>query len=259
MSGFQDHFSDRADGYAKYRPGYPDSLFEWLAGLVPSRGCAWDCATGSGQAVPGLAHRFSLVIATDASPDQLRHAPRLPNVDYRIARAEECGLEDGSVDLVTVAQALHWLDHPRFFAEVGRVTKPGGVLAAWMYNMLETDPPIDQALRRFYSGTVGPYWPGDRRYVDTEYRTIPIPFPAIAAPAFAMEAEWSLAHLIGYLRTWSAVARCRQATGVDPVVDFSGELAALWGSTGRVRLVRWPLSLRVARVRPPETGFGSRA
>lgn len=250
MTGFQDHFSDRADGYAKYRPGYPDALFDWLATLTPSRERAWDCATGSGQAVSGLARHFRQVVATDASPDQLRNARPLPNVEYRMALAGQSGLEPHSVDLVTVAQALHWFDHASFFAEVRRVARPGGILAVWMYNLMEIEPAIDRAIRRFYAVTVGAFWPGDRRYIDEEYRSIAIPFREQAVPAFAMEADWPLEHLAGYLRTWSAVARYLKTRGDDPVVALRDELAPLWGNADHPRRIRWPLSVRVAAISP---------
>jgi len=74
MSGFADHFSATAAAYATFRPRYPDALFEWLAAIAPSRECAWDCATGSGQAASGLARHFEQVVATDPSAAQLAHA-----------------------------------------------------------------------------------------------------------------------------------------------------------------------------------------
>jgi ubiquinone/menaquinone biosynthesis C-methylase UbiE len=73
------------------------------------------------------------MIATDASAEQIASATRCDNVEYRVAPAEQTGLPDASIDLVTVAQALHWFDRERFFAEVKRVLRPGGVLALWVY------------------------------------------------------------------------------------------------------------------------------
>lgn len=248
MSDWQDHFSDRASGYASYRPSYPDALFDWLAGIAQSRRLAWDCATGSGQAAGGLASRFERVVATDASPDQLGNARPFPNVEYRVARAESSGLAAQSVDLVTVAQALHWFDHPSFFAEVARVVRPSGVVAVWMYNLMVVNPQFDEALSRFYSDTVGPYWPGDRVYVDQGYATVEIPFREITPPRFEMDAEWSLDHLLGYLRTWSAVARYSKDQGRDPVALVAPELAGHWGPPQTLKRVRWPIVLRAAIV-----------
>src|SRR5690349_15303419 len=130
---FHDHFSGLASRYADFRPHYPAALFDYLAALVPGNAQVWDCAAGNGQASIDLAQRFSKVIATDASPEQIASATARHNVEYRVALAEQSGLADTSVDLVTVAQALHWFDLNRFFAEVQRVLKPGGVLAIWTY------------------------------------------------------------------------------------------------------------------------------
>ncbi|HEY6066574.1 MAG TPA: class I SAM-dependent methyltransferase, partial [Thermoanaerobaculia bacterium] len=180
MSSFPDHFSGVAGAYAEHRPRYPDRLFEWVAGLAPRRELAWDCATGNGQAALGLADHFERVIATDASPAQIAAAVPHPRVEYRVAPAESSGLAAESADVVTVGQALHWFDRPAFYAEVRRVLRPGGVLAAWTYgHCLLGDPSADAAMRRFYSETVGPCWPPERALVDEGYRSIELPFEEI--------------------------------------------------------------------------------
>ena len=244
---FQDHFSARSAGYAAYRPSYPAALFRWLAESSPGRETAWDSGTGSGQAALGLAPYFPQIVATDASASQLEHAKPAAGVEYRVAPAESSGLGDRSVDLVTVAQALHWFDRPRFFAEVNRVLRPGGLLACWMYNRMEVSPEFDRLVGRLYTDVVGPFWPGDRVLVDQGYRTIDFPVPELTPPSFEMTEQWSLHHLVGYLRTWSAVARYLKEKGQDPVAMVEPELKAVWGDPERTRTVRWPLALRVAR------------
>lgn len=243
-----DYFSDRSDAYARYRPRYPDALFAWLASLPAGRERAWDCATGSGQAALALAPYFGEVVATDLSGAQIARAPAHPRVRYAEAPAEASGLPDASVDLVTVAQALHWLDFDAFFAEVRRVAKPGAILAAWAYGLQEIDPPVDAVLRRFYFEVVGSFWPPERRYVENGYATIPFPFPEIAAPLFAMEADWDLPHLVGYLRTWSAAREYERWHRRDPVAEVEPDLAGAWGDASKPKRVRWPLHLRVGRV-----------
>ncbi len=248
MTGpFQDHFSARAAGYAVFRPSYPANLFAWLADASPDRNAAWDCGTGSGQAALGLAPYFRQVVATDASPSQLEHAKAAPGVEYRLAPAEASGLADQSMDLVTVAQALHWFDRPKFFAEAGRVLRPGGLLACWMYNLMQVDSEFDRVVGHLYSEIVGPFWPGDRILLDQDYRTIEFPFPEFEPPSFGMAEEWSFSHVMGYLRTWSAVTRYLNAQGHDPVALVEPDLLATWGPPDRTRVVRWPLVLRVAR------------
>ena len=247
-TGFQDHFSTRADQYAAFRPMYPAALYQWLASQVIRQEAAWDCATGNGQAALGLAPFFQHVFATDASAAQLAQAAPRDNVEYRVATAESSGLASHSVDLVTVAQSAHWFDRPRFFAEVARVARPGSVLALWMYNLMRSEPAVDRVIGRLYSEIVGPFWPGDRVLIDTDYRTIEIPFPEYEPPVFNMTADWSGDHLLGYLRTWSAVTRYLAAKGHDPVALVEAELLVAWGGRAVVKTVRWPLRLRTARI-----------
>ena len=244
---FRDHFSSAADEYASFRPRYPDALFEALAKLTPRRELAWDCATGSGQAAGSLARLYNAVIATDASRAQIDAAPPVPGVTFRVAHAEASGLPDASADLITVAQALHWLDIPAFYREATRVLRAGGALAVWCYGLVEAGDDLDAPLRHFYSETVGPYWPPERHLVDTGYRTLPFPFDEVPLPQLAIEQPLTLESLAGYLRTWSAVQRYREARGADPVAPLVRELADAWGPADHARVVRWPLHVRAGR------------
>ena len=247
---FSDHFSSVAEAYAAARPTYPPALFDHLARLAPSRAHAWDCAAGNGQAPLALAERFARVTATDASAAQLAHAPRHPGITYRAGLAQESGLPDASVDLVTVAQALHWIDLPGFYEEVGRVLLADGVLAVWCYGLQRLDDEsVDERLARFYGSVVGPYWAPERRLVETGYRTVPFPFEELEAPTFEMVHEWRLSELLAYLRTWSATSAFVAARGFDPVTALAEELGAAWGPADRRRRVRWPLSIRIGRPR----------
>jgi ubiquinone/menaquinone biosynthesis C-methylase UbiE len=245
---FPDHFTSVAKAYAAARPTYPPALFDHLASLARSRSHAWDCAAGNGQAAVALASRFARVTASDASAAQIARAPRHPGITYRVALAHDSGLPDGSVDLVTVAQALHWIDLPPFYDEVSRVLVPDGLIAVWCYGLQRVDDAaIDRRLEHFYGSVVGPYWAPERKLVETGYRTVPFPFSELASPPFEMAHEWLLAELLAYLRTWSATAAFGKARGFDPVVPFGDELAPLWGPADRRRRVRWPLSLRMGR------------
>jgi ubiquinone/menaquinone biosynthesis C-methylase UbiE len=243
---FKDHFSQVASGYARYRPGYPRALFDTLAALAPGRALAWDCGTGNGQAAVELAERFSHVVATDLSRDQLALAQPHPKVEYLLASAEESGLTAASVDLVTVAQAVHWFDFERFYAEVERVLVPRGVVAVWTYHRAIADPEIQALTERFRHRVEGD-WPPERRWVEEQYRTIPFPFAEIAVDPIVHEERWELERVLGYLSTWSAVSQYRRRTGHDPVADLRPELAAVWGDPGRPRRLRWPIHLRVGR------------
>ena len=165
---FLDRFGTVARGYAQFRPTYPKALFDWLGAIAPSQDVAWDCATGTGQAARGLAAHFERVIATDASAGQIAGVAPLEGVEYRVARAEDSGLAAGTADVITVAQALHWIDIERFYAECARVLKPGGVLAVWSYG-----PPraagadVDVLIQHYDFDVVGPYWRAERTWVDS--------------------------------------------------------------------------------------------
>jgi SAM-dependent methyltransferase len=157
-------------------------------------------------------------------------------------------LADGSVSLITVAQALHWFDLDRFYPEAKRVLIPGGVLAVWAYGVDEVEGDVvNQLMQEFYSNTVGPYWPPERKLVEDGYRTLPFPFAEMAPPAFRMEARWTLEQLLGYCSTWSATNRFIKATGRNPLEPLSEALARVWGDPSRPRLVIWPVSVRVGR------------
>jgi SAM-dependent methyltransferase len=242
-----DHFTRVAASYAASRPTYPEELFDYLAGLVHRRRLAWDCGAGTGQATIALASRFETVIGTDISTAMLGQAPRHPRVDYRVVPAEASGLPTASVDLVTVAQALHWLDPHAFYAEAARVLIPGGVLAAWSYGSPRLEEAaLQRELSRFHDDVVGPYWPEARMHVEEGYSTLAFPFPELDPPVFAMEQQWTLSQLLGYVGTWSATQRFRDAVGRDPLPDLERALGRHWGSEPNQR-VRWPVAVRVGR------------
>jgi SAM-dependent methyltransferase len=241
---FKDHFSGHAAVYASFRPSYPPALFDFVASLPARHGLAWDCATGNGQAAVGLAERFERVIATDGSAEQLALAVPHPKVEYRQALAEQSGLDSGSVDLVSVATALHWFDFDRFYAEVERVLSPGGALAAWAYNLVRVTPEVDVLTDRLARQIVGPYWPPERRWVDEDYRTLPFPFAEVPVPELWIEEEWDFSRFIPYFTTWSATARYRKATGHDPLEDIGDEMERAWGDPSQARTVRWPVMMR---------------
>ena len=223
-------------------------MFAFLAAAVHRRDLAWDCATGSGQAAIGLARHFSRVIASDASEAQIAHAMPHRAVEYRVGRAEQSGLAAGSVDLVTVAQGLHWLDRTAFYAEARRVLVPRGMVAAWCYGLVRIDPGVDRVMDAFYRDTIGPYWPPERRITDERYRTIEFPFAEVATPAFTMEQALTLDELAGYVRTWSGTRRYVERNGCDPVDDLVIKLREHWGDPASRRVARWPVYMRAGRV-----------
>jgi SAM-dependent methyltransferase len=245
---FKDYFSERAAEYARFRPRYPARLFEALAGLTPGHGLAWDCGTGNGQAAVGLAAHFRRVVATDASPQQLAYAERHPRVAYARSLETRSGLAAATVDLVTVAQALHWFDVEPFYAEVHRVLRPGAAVAAWCYDLARVSPEIDALMDRFAHETIAPHWAPERRHVRAGYHDLPFPFQELPFPPCTMERELTLDQFAGYLDTWSAVRRFREAEGRDPLPPLVAAMEPLWG--GAARTLRWLLKGRVGVVLP---------
>lgn len=246
---FADHFSSGSVNYAVFRPTYPIGLVDELARISPGRDLALDCGCGSGQLSVRLAERFDQVVATDASAAQIEQAKRHDRVTYRTAVAEESGLPDASTDLITVAQAAHWLDLGKFYAEVQRVSRPNAVLALITYGMLHVEGPTDPIIQQFYYETIGPFWPAERRHVEDGYRSLPFPFDEVPFPTFAITVDWRYEDVVGYIKTWSAVKAAEKVLGAGPMERFERLLQEAWGDATMVRSVRWPLSLRVGRVR----------
>ena len=246
---FQDHFSRQAGDYGRYRPGYPPELAAHLAALAPSRALALDLATGNGQAAIELAAHFERVLASDPSAEQLAHAEPHPRVCYLRHAAERLPVAAGVADLVVAAQAAHWFDLPRFYAEARRVLKPAGLVALWTCEKPRVDAPVDRALDTFYADVVGRYWPPERRFVEAGYRNLPFPLEELPAPRFALLADWPLERMLGYVGTWSAVGRYRAVEGRDPLPLIAAALAPFWAAGG-VRRVTWQIHLRLGRVTP---------
>jgi len=242
-------FSPVAKDYAAGRPGYPEELFDWLAGTVaPARGVAWDAATGSGQAAWGLAHRFDRVIATDISAEQLRHARQHPRIDYRIAPAEASGLPDRSLDLAVSAAAAHWFDLPTYYDELRRVVRPGGVAVAWTYHVAHVDPPLDAILWRLYKDVLGPYYPPNVRLVDARFAGIELPGRELSTPALHTTVRWSARQVAQFAASWSSMPGYLAATRTDPIPDLEAAVAAAFGGPDVVRELHFPLYIRAARL-----------
>jgi SAM-dependent methyltransferase len=243
-----DHFSAVAADYARRRPDWPPAAADWVAGLAPGRALAWEAGCGSGQFTRLLAGRFDRVAATDLSAAQLAEAPPLANVSWTAAPAERSGLPDGAADLAVAAQAAHWFDHDAFHAEVRRVVRPGGVVALLSYGVMRFEPPWGGTLARFYGETLAPFWPPGRGHVEAGYRTLPFPFPEIAAPAFAIARDWALDDLTGYVGTWSAARGLERAGRGAELGALARALAAVWGPPETRRRMVWPVAVRAGRV-----------
>jgi SAM-dependent methyltransferase len=249
MAAFKDHFSANNAGYSAHRPTYPPALVDFLADVSPAHDLALDVACGTGQLSVGLADRFAQVVATDASTQQIANATPHERIRYTTAPAELSGLPDASVDLITVAQAAHWLDLDPFYAEVRRIARPQAIIALITYGVLHVEGDEADALtRHFYHEVIGPYWPPERKHVEDGYRALPFPFEPVATPSLTITRAWGLDDLIGYIDTWSAVRAAEKTVGREPIDRFRSDLAQIWGDPAQPREINWPLSLRVGRI-----------
>ncbi len=242
-------FITQADAYAQFRPSYPDTLFSALAEQCVAHQQVWDVGTGNGQAAVSLASYFQQVLASDVNAAQLQQAMIHPHVQYLRCTAEQAPLADGSMDLITVAQALHWFSFEHFFAEVKRILKPNGVFAAWTYARCQlATPSLDAYLDSFYRQVIGPYWPPQRRWVDQAYEGIHFPFTPLSMVMQPLQQQWTLAHFMGYLSSWSAVTHYQKQVGENPLIVLEQQLKPLWGhDTEQTQPVRWTLTIKAGR------------
>ena len=250
---YEDHFSGHAGAYARHRPRYPDALFAWLSSVSPGRALAWDAGTGNGQVAVALAAHIDRVVATDASSDQLAHAVRHERVDYRNEPSDHGSLATASVDLITAGAAAHWFELDGFYREVKRVGKNRAVIALFSYGPRDFADALtlrfgDPVLHRFQEGVLAGYWPERIQYVHDRYTTIPFPFDEIAAPPFAMTAEWNLRELLAFLDTWSASQRYFQERGTHATEAIAPDLTRVWGDPDTRRHLECPLFVRAGRV-----------
>jgi SAM-dependent methyltransferase len=245
---FLDAFSEVAEQYAASRPRYPESLFQTLAALAPATNGAWDCGTGNGQAAVGLAAHFQSVYATDASEEQIAQAATHPRIEYRVAPAEHSGLSDGSVDIVSIATALHWFDLRRFYEEVRRVVRPHGLVAVYGYNWFYLTPALDELTNRWLIEPIKAYWSPKIRLLWDGYLSIDFPFEELTAPPLAVYLSWNLDELFAYYLTWSATRGKMAKEGNGFVTAARDAFDAAWGAPTERRHVVMPLALRFGRL-----------
>jgi ubiquinone/menaquinone biosynthesis C-methylase UbiE len=244
----KDLFSKQASLYAKYRPGYPKQLIEYVLSFVDPRETAWDCATGNGQAAILLSPYFKKIFATDISEKQISHAVPDPSIEYSLTNGEKTSFADNSFDLITVAQAYHWFHFESFYKEATRVGRPGAIVAVWGYGLLNTDDVgLSKWIRHFYSDIVGKYWDSERRYVDEEYKTVPFYFNELPSKRFQTDVEWNLADFIGYLNTWSSLQHFIKSNNYNPVDKLEEEIKSFW-KKDQNKLFSFPIFMRIGKI-----------
>lgn len=245
MENFKDNFSKQSAAYQKYRPSYPKEMFTFLSSLATNHNLAWDCGTGNGQSAVSLANYFKKVYATDPSAEQISNAALNPKITYKVEKAESSSLINNSVDLITVAQALHWFDFEKFYSEVKRVLKPEGIIAVWTYSLPKISSEIDKIILHFHDNIVGEFWQKENQLVSEEYKTIPFPFKEIKTPSFLFQKEITLNDLKGLLMSWSATQRYKDQKGSEPLLAIENDLQNLWRNVDETKLATWTIFLKV--------------
>lgn len=242
----KDYFSGHSKLYATFRPTYPEALYEFIFKHVKQFDTAWDCATGNGQVAHVLTKHFKQVFASDISSEQIKHAHQKKNIVYKVEPAEQTSFANNQFDLITVAQAMHWLQPEDFFHEVMRVAKPRAILAVWGYANCFVNSEIDKHFVHFYQHIVGPYWDKARVLIEQHYQPISFPFEEIPSPQFQIQVNWNLEQFAGYITTWSATQKYIQTNGVNPVPQFIERIKPYWKNE---MPVTFPIFLRLMRVK----------
>ena len=240
-----DRFSKQSKTYKDYRPTYPEELFKYIYSFCNAKNTCWDCGTGNGQVAAFLSNSFDQVFATDISLQQIQNAISKPNIRYSVQRSEKTTFPDQYFDLITVAQAVHWFDLPRFNQEVNRVLKPNGVIAIWGYGLLKINPEIDAIVNHFYQHIIGAYWDKERDYIDQNYSTVQFNFDEVdIKKSFKIETQWTIAQLQGYFNSWSSVQNYKEKNnGINPVENLIKDIAPKWNT--RQQQITFPLFLRM--------------
>ncbi|KAK6913721.1 Methyltransferase type 11 [Dillenia turbinata] len=257
-------FVKQAKDYSLARPHYPQQLFQFIASKTLQHDLAWDVGTGSGQAAESLAGIYKNVIATDTSEAQLEFAPKLPNIQYKRTppklTMEELKLtvaQESTIDVITVAQAVHWFDLSTFYQEAKCVLKrPHGVMAVWCYTNPRVNKTMDQIFDRFYAKDCGPYWDMTGiGLIDDEYRTLEFPFEPVegldhTGPfQFKSEKKIDLEDIFAFIKSWSAYQTAKDK-GIELLrEEVVEEFEKAWKKDGDgQKVASFPIHLRIGKV-----------
>lgn len=240
-------FSKQSELYARYRPSYPKDMYNFIFQHLNKKEAAWDCCTGTGQVASYLSGHFKKVYANDISEEQLKHAPDKENIDYYEVPAEETGFPADIFDLITVAQAIHWLDFGQFYEEVNRTAGKDALLAVIGYGMVRINKKLNPLIDKFYKYNFSEFFSENRDYLDKHYATIPFPFDEIESPGFSKRIEWTIDDFEGYLNSWSTIQKFKDEKGFNPAENLIKEIKPLWPK-GEIKEVIFPVFLRLGRV-----------
>jgi hypothetical protein len=241
----EDRFSKQSESYATFRPEYPKELFEFIISKTQSQTLCWDCATGNGQAARSLSKYFKNIVATDLSADQIKFATGPKNISFRVDSAESARFESNSLDLITIAQALHWFNFDNFYMHAKQFLKPQSIIAAWGYDFFSVNAEIDAILDPYGREFLKPYWSERNWLLINGYRDIPFPFRRIETPDLYLKVNWDLNHVRGFLNSWSASQKYKDINNCDPYESIREKLEKAWTEGSEVKPISWKLYLLV--------------
>lgn len=230
--------------------------------------CDWNLSsytylfTWNADALFQVAEHYDQVIATDNSKGQLEHGIPHPRIRYlhtpgSLSEDELVHMLGGenSIDLVTVATAIHWFDIPKFYSVVTRVLrKPGGVIAVWGYSdVIGVNPEVD-ALQIRYRESAMPYWSPGVKYIFEEYKNLPFPFKSTGLGEegrplkLSLTREMNFGFFLDLLRSSSAAGAAKQR-GVDLLPgEVVQEFEKAWGGPDLVRTVTYNVFMIVGKL-----------
>jgi ubiquinone/menaquinone biosynthesis C-methylase UbiE len=240
-------FDKSAEEYKSARPQYPKELFSFLSEQTAGHGLAIDCGAGNGQATVPLALYFDKVVGLDVGANLLANATKAEKVSYLLSSASHLPFEANSVDLITSASAAHWFELEKFYDEVGRVLKPGGVLALWTYYyMPKVDPKIDSIVEKLLEVTLAKYMNPRLEWVNSQYENLPFPY-AKEKKAFEYSITGDFNRFAAVLESLSFVKTYTEKTGKNPLDEVRDELEKLWGPKEKERKMTWDNHMVIGR------------
>jgi len=232
-------FQSQGNDYSKFRPDYPSEIFETIITFAKDNNpnaefeVAVDMACGAGEATKHLVPYYKIIYGIDVSSSMLENAPKHPNINYSIGAVEATKLPNESIDLVLVAQALHWFDFEKFFIELDRILKPGGTFAVIGYplNRFSNNTLANEVIQKFFYQTLEGCWSERRRILDQEYADVPFIYKeTLRKHRFFNTKSMSIENYVRYIGTWSAVQTYylkQQNTNNKEVKLKTGELKIL--------------------------------
>jgi ubiquinone/menaquinone biosynthesis C-methylase UbiE len=207
--------AEHAAGYALFRPQYSTKIRDVIRAFMKKHSCSFDSmvdvACGSGQGTHFWTDSFKNCIGLDISKEQIKNAKEkfnsmgVKNVDFGVSSAENLPKHLKECDLVTIAQAWHWINADAFYKEADRVLKSPGVLAVYGYGIpyFKNSTKASNIVLHYHNVTLKDYWDPHRCHIVNKYSEVKLPYETAERHDLVQEWPVPLPHFISYLGTWS--------------------------------------------------------